>query len=153
MLGEEDEIVYPFAAKTKRGIGSQYLNTHSETITKTLGCNSNIQIGCPRCVFYVIHYSTKSTQKEDRGIDYDRIENQVVRRIELERERIDWEIANGNVNASKEVNHFCEGLCRFLIGMNIHMAQDVVSATMAHLFISQGGTRFKFSHEFRDLLL
>jgi len=113
-LGKEDEIVYPFAAKTKRGVGSQYLNTHSEIITKTLGCNSNIQMGSPRCVFYVIHYSTKSTQKEDRGVDYDRIGNQVVRRIEREREQIDWAIANGNINASEEVNHFREGLCRFL---------------------------------------
>jgi hypothetical protein len=112
------------------------LNTHCEIITKTLGCNSNIQMGSPRCVFYVIPYSTKSTQKEDRGIDYDRIGNQVMHRIECEREQIDWEIANGNVNASEEVNHFREGLCRFLIGMNIHMAQDVVSATMAHLLIS-----------------
>jgi hypothetical protein len=84
-LAGEDKIVYPFAAKTKRGIGSQYLNTHSEIITKTLGCNSNIQMESLRCVFYVINYTTKSTQKEDKGIDYAKIGNQVVRRIEHER--------------------------------------------------------------------
>jgi hypothetical protein len=152
-LGGDDKSVYPFVAKTKRGIGSQYLNTHSEVITKLFGCNSNIQMGSPRCVFYVIHYSTKSTQKEDRGIDYDRIGNMVMRRIERTREKIDLDIANGNLDSSEEVNHFREGLCRFLIGMNIHMAQDVVSATMAHLLISQDGSRFTFSHQFRDLLL
>ena len=152
-LWRDDESVYPFVAKTKRGMGSQYLNTHSEEITKILGCNSNIQMGSPRCVFYVIHYTTKSTQKEDRGIDYDRIGNMVIRRIEREKEKIDLEIVNGNLDASEEVNHFREGLCRFLIGMNIHLAQDVVSATMAHLLISQGGSRFTFSHQFRDLLL
>ena len=64
-LGCVDKDVYPFAIKTKRGIGSQFVNTHSEVITKMLGCNSNIQMGSPHCVFYIIHYSTKSTQKED----------------------------------------------------------------------------------------
>ena len=152
-LGCVDEDVYLFAIKTKRGIGSQFLNTHSEVITKMLACNSNIQMGSPRCVFYVIHYSTKSTQKEDRGVDYDRIGNQVIRRMEREKAKIDSEIADGNSDAQEEVNHFREGLCRFLLGMNIHMTQDVVSATMAHLLIAQNGTRFTFSHGFRDLLL
>ena len=105
-LGCVDEEVYPFAIKTKRGIGSQFLNTHSEVITKMLACNSNIQMGSPRCVFYVIHYSTKSTQKEDRGVDYDRIGNQVIRRMEREKAKIDSQIANGNCDAQEEVNHF-----------------------------------------------
>jgi hypothetical protein len=152
-IGKEDTNVYPFAVKTKRGIESQFLNTHSRRITEALACNSNIQMGSPHCVFYVIHYSTKSTQKEDRGIDYDRIGKQVMQRIRNERNRIDFEIANGNTNATEEINHFREGLCRFLIGMSIHMSQDVVSTTMAHLLIAQGGTRFTFSHKFRDLLL
>ena len=59
--------VYPFIANSKRSLGSQYLNTHSKLITRTLGCNSNVQIGSPRCMFYVVHYSTKPTQKEDKG--------------------------------------------------------------------------------------
>jgi len=37
-------------------------------------------------VFYVVHYSTKSTQKEDRGVDFDRVGKQVIRRIQKEEE-------------------------------------------------------------------
>ena len=48
---------------------------------------------------------------------------------------------------------FSEGLCRFLIGMSVHLSQDVVNATMAHLLICQHGSRFNFSHEFQDLLV
>lgn len=48
---------------------------------------------------------------------------------------------------------FREGLSRFLLGMTVHLSQDVVSATMAHLLICQNGTRFTFSHSFKDLLV
>ena len=78
---KECEIVYPYTIESKRPVGSEYLNTHSCHITKKFGCNSNIQIGSPRCVFYVLHYATKSTQKEDRGVDFDKIGYQVIRRI------------------------------------------------------------------------
>ena len=49
-------------------------------------------MGSPRCVFYVVHYSTKSTQKDDRGADYDRIGQQVMKRIAKERARVDAEM-------------------------------------------------------------
>jgi hypothetical protein len=48
---------------------------------------------------------------------------------------------------------FREGLCRFLIGMRVHLSQDIVSATMAHCLICQHGSRFNFSHDFQDLLV
>ena len=48
---------------------------------------------------------------------------------------------------------FREGLVRFLIGMSIHMSQDIVRATMAHLLTCQHGSRFTFSHEFHDMLV
>lgn len=55
----------------------------------------------------------------------------------------------------KEKEDYCfrEGLSRFLIGMSVHLSSDVVSATMAHLLISQRGSRFTFSDQFRDLLV
>jgi hypothetical protein len=37
--------------------------------------------------------------------------------------------------------------------MSVHLNSDVVSATMAHLLISQKGSRFSFSHQFKDLLV
>ena len=154
--------VYPFSAKPKRGMGSQYLNTHSSYVTEQLGCNSNVQIGSPRCIFYVVHYTTKNTQKEDRGPDYERIGHQVMARIQREKEKRDVEIRQAELDgiemaeeSDEELRNksFREGLCRFLIGMSIHLSEDVVSATMAHLLMCQRGTRFTFSHGFKDLLL
>ena len=156
--------VYPFSARPKRGMGSQYLNTHCPYVTDILACNSNIQIGSPRCVFYVVHYTTKNTQKEDRGPDFERISHQVMARIQREKEKREAECRESESNedlvddpsASEDTarsESFREGLCRFLMGMSIHLSQDVVSATMAHLLVSQKGTRFTFSHDFKDLLL
>ena len=153
IIGKGGNIkVFPFVIESKRPLGSQYLNTHCKYITKTLGCNSNVQIGSPRCIFYVVHYSTKSTQKEDRGIDFDRIGKQVIRRIQKEEQKL---VSQGLQYAPSTDDDTCfrEGLCRFLIGMSVHLSQDVVSAPMAHLLLSQRGSRFNFSHDFQDLLL
>ena len=167
------KIVYPYSVIPKRSNGSQYLNTHSHIITKKFGCNSNVQVGSPRCVFYVVHYTTKSTQKEDRGTDYDKIGHQVMKRIVKEKERLEHmrmmqhsdnerESDGSNDDVHDNVDNddlvdpdypFKEGLSRFLIGMSVHLSQDVISATMAHLLMSQKGTRFSFSHEFRDLMV
>ena len=38
-------------------------------------------------------------------------------------------------------------------GMYAATSRYVVSSTMAHLLICQSGTRFKFSHQFSDLLV
>ena len=163
------EEVHPYSFESKRLNGSQYLNTHSKFMTRKFGCNTNVQIGSPRCVFYVVHYSTKSTQVEDRGADYDKIGHQVIRRILKEKHRLEMESQhraqkqaesadssnNDNANQVLTDEDYCfrEGLSRFLIGMSVHLSSDVVSATMAHLLISQKGSRFTFSHPFRDLLV
>ena len=166
---KSSKTVCPFSVLPLRSNGSQYLNTHSHVITEMFGCNSNVQMGSPRCVFYVVHYTTKSTQKEDRGTDYDRIGHQVMKRIMKEKERLNHirdihqETDNPDLAETHENEEedsmidpdypFKEGLCRFLIGMSVHLSQDVVSATMAHLLMSQKGSRFTFSHTFRDLMV
>lgn len=191
-LEQPSEEVYPYTIESKRGLGSQYLNTHNKTISSILACNNNIQMGSPRCLFYVVHYSTKSTQKEDKGVNFERIGYQIIRRIEREQKRLEEEqtseyrVHNSEINDNKndkdtsnihnndskidnnnsmndhnndnaindnERKCFREGLCRFLLGMTVHMSQDVISATMAHLLISQNCARFTFSHDFKDLLL
>ena len=40
-----------------------------------------------------------------------------------------------------------------LSGMNAATSRNVISATMQHLLVSNGGTRFKFSHGFGNLLV
>ena len=154
-FGVEDREVYPFSIKSKRSIGSQYLNTFNDAAFRILGCNNNVQMGSARCIFYVVHYATKSTQKEDRGVDFEKIGAQVMRRIRKEELRLsaeEKEALKSGENADYNYN-FREGLSRFLLGMNVHLSQDVVSATMAHLLICQRGSRFTFSHDFIDLLV
>jgi hypothetical protein len=87
-LHKSQEEVFPYAVESKRLLGSQFLNTHNSIISECLACNNNVQIGSPRCLFYVVHYSSKTTQKDDRGVDFERIGNQIIRRIERERERL-----------------------------------------------------------------
>lgn len=62
-----DEVL-PYTIESKRSNGSQYLNTHSRAITEKFGCNSNVQMGSPRCVFYVVHYSTKYPLNQKTGV-------------------------------------------------------------------------------------
>ena len=154
-LHEEDKDVYPFYVKSKRNVGSQYLNTCNDKIFRILACNNNIQMGSSRCLFYVVHYATKSTQKDDKGIDFERIGEQVIRRIRKERERLSSEEKEALYSENSPDDKYCfrEGLSRFLLGMSVHLSQDVVSSTMAHLLICQKGSRFSFSHEFKDLLV
>jgi hypothetical protein len=48
---------------------------------------------------------------------------------------------------------FCEGLCRVFSGLNAATTKNVISATMAHLIPSNGGSCFVFSHNFSELLV
>ena len=58
-----------------------------------------------------------------------------------------------DIQNNEEDDCFKEGLVRFLIGMSIHMSQDIMSAPMAHLLTCQHGSRFTFSHDFMICLL
>ena len=53
-------------------------------------------------------------------------------------------------NANDE---FTKSLCILLSGMRAATSRHVVSATLAHLIVSQNGTRFTFSHDFGHLLV
>ena len=154
-LNEEDRDVYPFCVKSKRSIGSQYLNTCNDRLFRILACNNNVQMGSSRCLFYVVHYTTKSTQNEDKGIDFVKIGEQVMRRIRKEKDRLAAEQHEALCPENSPDDNYCfrEGLSRFLLGMSVHLSQDVVSATLAHLLICQKGSRFTFSHDFKDLLV
>lgn len=55
-LLKDDLAVHHFIVNPKHQIGPQYLNIYSRYITRTLNCNSNVQIGSPRSMFYVVHY-------------------------------------------------------------------------------------------------
>ena len=50
-------------------------------------------------------------------------------------------------------DEFSKHLCILLLGMRAATSRHVVSARLAHLIISQNGTRFTFSHDFWHLLV
>lgn len=139
-INGEKQNVYPYSVETRRPLGSQYLNTHNKTLTSIFGCNNNVQIGSPRCLFYVVHYSSKSTQKEDRGVDFERIGYQVIRRIEKELQKLKEADAlnSEEKNDTKEMNYIEEQLhqpmssdadLRSLLDLKQHAGAKVCSNT------------------------
>ena len=99
-------------------------------------------------MYYITLYNLKSTQDEDSD-RVKRIVQSIIKRLV----RIQDEISCGLRDKSDEDDSFVEGLCRVLGGLNAATSRYVVSSTMAHLLMSQDGTRFKFSHDVSDLLV
>ena len=148
-LKEGDVLeVPPWMVHKKRPMGCQYLNTHSKPISDVLNCNTNIQIGDRSQVFYSTLYCGKSTQKEDAERQQ-RINHNINRRLL----RIEGEVLDGTRVNEEVQDGFVEGLCRMLSGMNAATSRNVISATMQHLLVSNGGSRFNFSHGFGNLLV
>lgn len=141
------QSIAPWMVVPKRPMGSQYINVHNHALSSILNCNTNVQVGDPFHMYYITLYNLKSTQEEDSE-RIKRVVETIVRRLV----RIQDEVAQGLRDALQD-NSFAEGLCRMLSGINAATSRYVVSATMAHLLISQGGTRFKFSHDMSDLLV
>lgn len=129
-------------------MGCQYLNTHNKSISEVINCNTNIQIGDRSQVFYSTMYCGKNTQKEDAERQQ-RIMDASNRRLF----RIQGEIIDGKRKPEEIQDGFVEGLCRLLSGLNAATTRNVISATMQHLLICNGGSRFQFSHGFGVLLI
>jgi hypothetical protein len=68
-------------------------------------------------------------------------------------ENIPIDLSNDACSQATLEPSFCEGLCRVLSGLNAATTRNVISATMAHLIPSNGGSRFVFSHDFSELLV
>ena len=138
----------PWLVLPKRPMGCQFVNVHNDAIAEVLNCNTNIQVGDASQIYYTTLYNCKSTQEED-GERQRRVGHTICRRLL----RIQEEIQAGVQNPDTDADNFVEGLCRLLGGMNAATSRDVISATMAHLLVCRGGTRFKFSHDFGPLLI
>ena len=146
LFGDNHKIA-PWMIVPKRPMGCQYINVHNQVLSSILNCNTNVQIGDAFHMYYITLYNLKSTQEEDSE-HVKHITESIIRRLV----RIQDEISLG-LRDEQTDESFTEGLCRLLSGMNAATARYVVSSTMAHLLISQGGTRFKFSHGLSDLLV
>ena len=66
---------------------------------------------------------------------------------------MEGEVLDGTRNNGKVQDGFVEGLCRTLSGMNAAISRNIISATLQHLLVSNGGSRFNFSHGFGNLLV
>ena len=140
--------VYPFLVILKRPMGCQYINSHNTAISEVFNFNTNIQIGDSSQVFYTTLYTCKSTQDEDS-------ENQMhIGRAVIKRMKrlIEETQMNEHSQYSSEPS-FGEGLSRVLSGLNAATTRYVVSSTLAHLIISNNGSRFHCSHPMSNLLV
>jgi hypothetical protein len=124
----------------------QYVNPHNVQIFKAFNFNTNVQIGDVPHVFYSTLYTSKSTQEEDSEKQL-RIGQVVIKRI---KRLLDENSDKCNKATSKP--SFSEGLSRVLTGLNAASQRNLISATMAHLIPSNGGSHF-FLHKFSDLLV
>ena len=140
--------VYPFMVILKRPMGCQFLNSHNNAISEVFNFNTNIQIGDTSQVFYSTLYTCKSTQVEDK-------ENQVhIGRAVIKRmKRLLEETQLSENSESTTEPSFGEGLSRVLSGLNAATTRYVVSSTLAHLIISNNGSRFHCSHPMSNLLV
>ena len=137
----------PFLVLPKRPMGCQFLNTHCDSISSLLNCNTNMQTGDASQVWYSTLYGSKDNQPEDSERQQ-RIGHQIIKRLL----RMQNEVLDGTREQDDDPG-FAEGLCRMLSGMNAATSRTVISSTMAHLIVSYNGTRFVHSHDFVDLLV
>lgn len=147
-LLEPPKKIAPWMIIPQRPMGCQYVNVHNKALSTVFNCNTNVQVGDPFHMYYITLYNLKSTQEDDSERQR-RIGETIIKRLV----RIQDEINQGLRDDTDTDCDFTEGLCRMLGGMNAATSRYTVSSTMAHLLISQGGTRFKFSHNFSDLLI
>jgi hypothetical protein len=140
--------ICPFIVLPKRPMGCQYINPHN-----SFNFNTNIQIGDVSQVFYSTLYTSKSTQEEDSEKQL-RIGCAIIKKIKsLLDETSSRKSFNNWCNQAMLEPSFREGLCRVQSGLNAATTRNVISATMAHLIPSNGGSCFVFSHDFSDLLV
>ncbi len=145
--------ICPFIVLPKRPMSCQYINPHNSLILNVFNFNTKIQIGDVSQVFYSTLYTSKSTQEEDSEKQL-QIGHAVIKRMKrLLEESSSRETSSDGCNQATLEPSFHEGLCRVLSGLNAATTTNVISATMAHLIPSNGGSHFVFLHDFPDLLV
>ena len=172
-LNGEIEEKSQYTILPRRANGSQFLNQHNVPISDVLACNTNVTLGDPSHTYYTTLYKSKDTQAEDK-MAYHRVNASLGRRLwraqqqqqqqqqqheeqqQQQQEQHEEKEGRGNKQEETDINdQTCpiEGLGRVMTGINALLSRDIVSSTMAHLLISQGGERFTYSHEFYSISL
>ena len=148
-----------FVVDVERPQGCQFMNVHNPVISYVFGCNSSCVGGDSGQTYYQTLYNTKHTQSDDREAR-DSVTKSVVRRLlnaqdakEKRARELSREGGQDDAVEEEEVNTWIEGLSRVLSGINAATSRIVVSAPMSHSLASNNGSRFRFSHEFAELLV
>ena len=129
---------------------TEFLNTFSPTVSEVFACNTNVSLGDRAHTFYVTLYTSKDTNPEDKQV-WQRVAASMGRRVW--NQMVSYGRQNGNMQGFSLEEDYGEGLGRLLTGINAALRNDVVSATMSHNLVFNSGTRFRFSHAFRPLLV
>jgi hypothetical protein len=136
-MGEKEECA-PFVIESERHLFDVFMNQYHVTLSKILGCNTNVQCGIGGGhLMYVTYYASKSTQAEDKKA-YCRVARTLYKRIRITEE----DAANG-IDVD---NPFQEGYRRLLSSILSHTESAVVSGPMAW-FLMRNQSRFLFSHD------
>ena len=101
------------------------------------------RLGIAGHMFYVILYTSKNNQKEEKRA-YLNAATAVSRRIHRQA------VTHDSFDDSPA--DFTEGLSQLLSGIRAHMSSSIISPPLAHLLVCQD-SRFKFSHDFAYLLV
>eukprot|EP00562_Extubocellulus_spinifer_P032245 CAMPEP_0178709322 /NCGR_PEP_ID=MMETSP0699-20121125/17158_1 /TAXON_ID=265572 /ORGANISM="Extubocellulus spinifer, Strain CCMP396" /LENGTH=512 /DNA_ID=CAMNT_0020357741 /DNA_START=263 /DNA_END=1799 /DNA_ORIENTATION=- len=153
MVDGSPRRVCAFSVLPERTFGDQYMNTHNRIISNLIACNNNVQIGDIAHLFYNTLYTGKDTQRDDaqKWIDVSTSFSKCIVR-EARRRQQEQEASDGidGVDTDEEPD-FLRGLSRLMSGVRSHMATTTISATMAHLLSTRGGSRFHFSHDTQGL--
>jgi len=129
-------------------MGYQFINTHNIAISEVFNCNTNVTIVRPNCVYYATVYGTKNTQKDDCKHVQNIAKTTNKRLLRIEQELLDCTRKPDEVQQG-----FTSGMCNMLVALNAATSRYKGSVVMLHRVVSNGGTRFNFSHGFADLLI
>ncbi len=67
--------------------------------------------------------------------------------------QIEEEVLQGDHKRADVEDVFVEGLCRMLSALNTAKSRDKTSVCMQHRLVLNGGSRYKYSHGFGQLLV
>ena len=133
----------PYQFLHKRNIGDQFMNENNKIITSVLACNNNVNCADRKVIYYTTYYGTKHNQQEE-ALPYLSICQSLHERI-MKQHLAQQE--HPDPDYDPDAPDSVEGFRRLISAMYAHTGNNVLSATMAHLLLSQDN-RFSFSHDF-----
>ena len=141
-------VICPYDFHHQRNIGDQFMNPNNPIISTVFACNYNVKCSDRTAIYYATLYGTKYNQGDDRN-PHEMICNALQKQL-MRRELFLKEYPDPHDDPTRPES--IEGFRRMLSAIHAHTSRNVLSATMAHLLLSQKN-RFTFSHDFQTIPL